>query len=692
MLSTVCTLLAVHHLSIAEARIFTSDPPAAEPGLKPMRQPRTIGTGRLGGSSRMRPTSRRKSTTSPSKPDRRRKIIDVFQVRRVDGSTEAPDWTAFEEELSALAQLLRQGQHDEVYHRLLGRFAAALGDQGGGDGPLEPIVIHMEPQGPDHPTQVAVRSRDTFGFLSLTASALALSGIRIVRADVRTDAQQVMADDTLWITDRSSRPITDENRLLALKHALILIEHFSTRLPLASDPEAALVHFSRFANDLMARPDRLREFDVLDRPEVLDALVRVLGESRFLWEDYLHAQPETVLPLIGNPDGWRRRRAKEELSEILDVALASEPDHEGRVRAVRQFKDREIFRADVRTILGLSGGPEGFAQELTEIAEVLMQATLDLAVERLGPKRPRSSEEQPVPIALCALGKFGGRELGFASDLELMLIFDDRDIAETPDDGPVADYFDRLVSALRQVLGIRRGSTFELDFRLRPYGKGGPPATPLSLFADYYRAEGAAWTYERQALIRLRAIAGDPELGHRLEAHRDNFVYGPEPFDIDGLRRMRQLQIKQLVDPSAINAKFSPGALVDVEYVVQAYQIVFGRSDPRLQHPNTLDALAALESQGHVPHDDANTLREGFRFFRALIGALRVVRGHAEDLTVPPFDSEAFAMLARRLRWPGGPDALSRALRNRLETTHTVVEQRLDALAGAEQQSSGQTA
>jgi glutamate-ammonia-ligase adenylyltransferase len=429
----------------------------------------------------------------------------------------------------------------------------------------------------------------------------------------------------------------------------------------------------------MARPDRAREFAALDRPEVLDALVRVLGESRFLWEDFLQSQPENILPLIDDPRRWRRSPDRDELARDLAQRLARDADLEDRIRALRRFKDREIFRADVRTILGLSDGPEGFADELTDVAEVVVAAALELSLERLGPERPGRGDGRPVPVSICALGKFGGRELGFASDLELMVVWDDREVDGSARVAPPSEYFDRVVTTLRQVLGVRHGATFEPDFRLRPYGKGGPPATALSLFEAYYRAGGAAWAYERQALIRLRAVAGDRELGGLLERRRDAFVYGPEPLDHDALRKMRAMQLRQLIRPGTINAKLSPGALVDIEYAVQAMQITHGRDDPALRCPSTLGAIEALCEAGHLDRATANTLSDGCRFFRSLIGALRVVRGNAEDLTVPPAQSDDFAQLARRMRLDSA-DRLRSVLQAQLDGVKRAVDRVLATL------------
>src|SRR5690606_5820170 len=122
------------------------------------------------------------------------------------------------------------------------------------------------------------------------------------------------------------------------------------------------------------------------------------------------------------------------------------------------------------------------------------------------------------------------------------------------------------------------------------------PATSLSIFETYYQPGGPAWSYERQALIRLRAVAGEPALTRRIEDHRDRFVYGPEPFDSAELRRLRAMQVRQLIAPGTINAKYSPGALVDVEYYVQVLQMTFGAQDASLRTPNTLEAIARLEA------------------------------------------------------------------------------------------------
>ena len=166
-------------------------------------------------------------------------------------------------------------------------------------------------------------------------------------------------------------------------------------------------------------------------------------------------------------------------------------------------------------------------------------------------------------------------------------------------------------------------------------------------------------------------IAGDPALARQVANHRDAFVYGPEPFDLECLEKMRRLQVEQRVRPGTINAKHSPGALVDVEYFVQALQIVHGRDDPALRSPSTLTALAALGAAGHLSSSQVTILRSSYLFFRMLIDALRVVRDHAQDLTVPGFDTDEFVQLSRRMR-AADPAALHAELERRLRETQRV--------------------
>jgi glutamate-ammonia-ligase adenylyltransferase len=180
----------------------------------------------------------------------------------------------------------------------------------------------------------------------------------------------------------------------------------------------------------------------------------------------------------------------------------------------------------------------------------------------------------------------------------------------------------------------------------------------------YYSHNGQAAPFERQALIKLRWVAGDATLGRQVEAHRDAFVYSTVPFYLDTAVRLRQQQMEELVQPGTLDAKYSPGGLIDVEYTVQYLQLMHGAGTPALRLTNTLEAMRALHQTGHLSPAEYQHLREAYIFLRRLVDALRVVRGHARDLVLPQTDSEAFTFLARRLGYWSNHGTLAQLARD----------------------------
>jgi glutamate-ammonia-ligase adenylyltransferase len=232
-----------------------------------------------------------------------------------------------------------------------------------------------------------------------------------------------------------------------------------------------------------------------------------------------------------------------------------------------------------------------------------------------------------------------------------MFIYDGKGHTTGPKEVAAAEFFEKLVQLFLGAVHARREGIFNIDLQLRPYGKAGSMAVALPAFRHYFSPQGPAWAYERQALVKLRPVAGDAELGRQIEAMRDEFVYSGEPFDVIAMRAMRERQIRHLVAGGTFNAKYSPGGLLDVEYLVQGLQINHGPGDPGLRLTNTREALAALAERGILPPEEYNRLRRAHTFLRWLIDTLRVVRGNAKDLTIPPFGSDEFEYLTRRLRY-----------------------------------------
>ncbi|HVS62821.1 MAG TPA: glutamine synthetase adenylyltransferase [Thermoanaerobaculia bacterium] len=643
-LSILCGLLYVYGFTILDGQVFTSL------GDAESREPAPV----------------------------RRRIVDVFHVRSTAEQPSAQDLDRFEQELVALIGRLHQGGHREVQTELAKRISLGL-SPGGGATRIEPhallpIDIRVDNERSAAHTVLEIEAPDTVGFLYELTNALALSEVNVELMEVRTSGQR--ARDTLWVTDARGGKILAEAQVRKLRVATVLTKHFTHLLPSSADPERALLHFRQFLGDLFARPDWERDISSLEQPAVLSGLAQLLGVSDFLWHDFLRMQHETLFPVMTAIEELQEARPRRELVALFDAELDAHAAAD-RAAILNRIKDREMFRIDMRHILRHGSSFDQFSRELTELAEVLAGRALELAdsdlVERHG--QPLDEEGRVVPHALCALGKFGGWELGFASDLELLLIYGGD--GRCREDGLFAsEFFSRLVERLRSTIATRKEGIFELDLRLRPYGDGGPLAVSLAAFESYFAPEGDAWPYERQGLVKLRPFAGDLALGARTVALRDRLVYESWSGDVAASRAMRERQVRHLVTPGTLNAKFSPGCLVDLEYVVQLLQIRHGGERPALRSPNVLAAIGELHAAGILDARDYDTLAGSYRFYRRLIDALRMVRGHAKDLTVPPVDSDEFRFLARRFGEPS--ERLAATLDRMLTQVPRLAERLLD--------------
>jgi glutamate-ammonia-ligase adenylyltransferase len=299
--------------------------------------------------------------------------------------------------------------------------------------------------------------------------------------------------------------------------------------------------------------------------------------------------------------------------------------------------------------------------------------------------RPRLANEKPCPFAVLGLGKFGGRELGYASDIEVLFVYGGSGNTSGKDRIENSEYFERLAQELLGWIEAKQEGIFRLDVRLRPHGGKGALANAFEEVCRYYSPTGLAASFERQALIKLRHITGDSALGRRMETHRDSFVYGEAPWDISAALELRRQQLKQLVEPGKVNVKYSAGGLIDIEYAAQYLQVMHGHDHPSLHTPNTLQALAALVNAGLVARTDGAGLRKAYVFIRMLVDGLRMVRGNTKDLVLPPPDSEEFVSLARRVGytrddWRAGARDLHSDIQQHMILTKTFFERTFGAL------------
>jgi glutamate-ammonia-ligase adenylyltransferase len=644
-LSLICGLMFVYGLDIIESQAFTYEPTEIGNSL-------ASASAALGSTKPVRHWAGLRAKTRDTAAQNqnfRRKIVDVFTVRSVRTGLPTPEmWTRYANDLHALLAKMQAGQRRAARGELAKRVGEVFQGMSGNSSPLYPIDIEIDNDSSELYTVLKIGTPDTVGFLYEFSNALALSHINIARMFVQSIGDRV--NDTIYVTDDEGHKITSPEKQRELRAATVLIKHFTHLLPRSPNPEAALLHFRDFLDQLFRRPNWPDELARLEQPEVLDALAKLLGVSDFLWDDFLRMQYSNLFPVVRDIDALGTGKDRQQLQDELEATLKQADNWRD---ALNALKDREMFRIDMRHILGYTPEFWDFAYELTDLAEVVLAAAFCRCTDELHWQygRPRLEDGRPCPVTVFALGKCGGRELGFASDIEIMVIYGGNGTTTGPEVLSTSEYFEEVIRNFVGSLQARQEGIFHIDLQLRPYGKAGSLAVSVEAFQRYFSPQGPAWSYERQALVRLRPITGDHALGEKVCGLRDEYVYNGDPFNVTAMRAMRERQIRHLVSAGTFNAKYSPGGLVDLEYLVQGLQISYGAANPSLRSTNIRTAMAALADAGILSADSYARLRKAHTFLRWLIDSLRVVRGNSRDVDIPPFDSEEFAFLARRLQY-----------------------------------------
>jgi [glutamine synthetase] adenylyltransferase / [glutamine synthetase]-adenylyl-L-tyrosine phosphorylase len=374
----------------------------------------------------------------------------------------------------------------------------------------------------------------------------------------------------------------------------------------APDPELARVALSRVGEDRSAR-------DVLAEPEVLPIAARLLGLSRAA-ADFLVAHPEEAVALRDVS-----RRSRESLRAEVDADIARAGDPAG----LRVFRRRAMLRVAARDLIGAR--LEDVVAEISDVAEACITA----AVEATG-----------AALAVIALGKLGGEELNYSSDVDVLFVHPNG-----------ADGAERRAAEVVRLLSdpTDEGTALRVDVALRPGGRAGALSRSLDATLRYYEEESATW--ERQALIKARAIAGDMATGETFLRGVEPLVY-PEELSAASIDEVRSVKVRleeyvRARGAEHVEVKRGRGGIRDVEFAVQLLQIVHGRRDASLRETNTLKALAALAHGGYVAEDDAEALSAAYRFLRRLEHRLQLVRDlQTHEL---PGDEASLRVLARAM-------------------------------------------
>lgn len=410
----------------------------------------------------------------------------------------------------------------------------------------------------------------------------------------------------------------------------------------AADPGLALEGLEQYAErKLLYRP--LFQ-SLIEQPETLTALTRCAGDAPRAWRAVLR-YPE-LADLAADPEALGRRKTPEQFAGELDERLEAALSHERRLAALRRYKTREAVRLAARHVL--APGPEDDETgEWSDLADVLLRAALRVAVARLR-EGGLWSHDDAGSFAIFALGRHGGRDLHFSSDLDLLYVCD-------PGAEGRAEY-ERLARAFGEVVQqvTEEGSLFELDLRLRPEGRQGAAVASLEGARRYYGEGGRGETWELQMLTRLRPVAGNPDTARRFAEIVGPRVYRtPMPAEWrEEIRAMKRRIETERVDAALRDRhlKLGPGGFSDIEFAVQLLQLERGGAEPALRTPGTLPAIEALTGHG-LERVEARALRQALAFLTRARQSLHLLRldGSPDVLPDPEAEPRLAATLARAL-------------------------------------------
>ncbi len=594
---------------------------------------------------------------SPDPPDRR-KIVDFFSGC-LTSSIPFDDWQQnIAKNLLSIILLLEDGSEDSIArakNRVNEMVVRELASKVKEDEPvLYPVEMTVDNEsGPF--TRLRVVSQDTPAFMYALSNALALNNIQIEHVRMRTFHGRV--EDRLDLTDSKGNKIEERETIERIKFSVLLTKQFTYFLAKAPDPFTALSRFEVIIKDIVRQPFREEWFRHLTDPRNLKDLARLLGTSDFLWEDFIRLQYESLLTVFDSSEKKiRLSESIEGMPDRLNAALEGAADLEARKKTVNRFKDQETFLIDLDHILNPELDFRFLSKKLTILAELVINRTADIIYEDLVNRygRPKTESGLEVKYAVMGLGKLGGEAIGYASDLELLFVYSDRGRTDGKQPITNTEFFNLMVKGIYKFIDAKREGIFQIDLRLRPYGKSGPLACSMESYCQYYGREGQAHSYEILSLVRMRCIGGDRELGSRLERIRDEVVYFSNIIDIRAIRELRERQFKEKSVPGKINAKYSPGGLVDLEYGVQTLQVMYGKNSKDIRTHSIHAALTALKNNGFMTYEVHDRLTDAYSFLRELINGLRMLRGTAIDLFLPETGSSEFEHLARRMGYRFG--------------------------------------
>ncbi|MER6392176.1 bifunctional [glutamine synthetase] adenylyltransferase/[glutamine synthetase]-adenylyl-L-tyrosine phosphorylase [Streptomyces sp. NPDC059382] len=423
----------------------------------------------------------------------------------------------------------------------------------------------------------------------------------------------------------------------------------------SADPDAGLLNFRKVSDALGKTPWYLRL--LRDEGAAAENLARVLSAGR-LAPDLLMRAPEAVA-LLGDPEGLQPRTHEALEQEVLAAVNRAE-NAEAAVAAARGVRRRELFRTTAGDIIGSYGTEDNPAEEdHGALVDRVGSAVSDLTAATIAGALRAAVRDQwgdtlPTRFAVIGVGRFGGHELAYGSDADVLFVHEPREGVDEQDAAKAAQ---AVVSEMRRLLQLPSADPpLLIDADLRPEGRSGPLVRTLPSYAAYYRRWSLTW--ESQALLRAATVAGDQELGSRFIDLIDPLRYPVEGLGDDAVREIRRLKARMEserlprgADPT-LHTKLGRGGLSDVEWTVQLMQMRHAWAEPGLRTTRTREALAASHAAGLIPTEEAQILDEAWVLATRVRNAVMLVRGRAGDTF--PSEARELAAVGRYLGYAEG--------------------------------------
>lgn len=451
-------------------------------------------------------------------------------------------------------------------------------------------------------------------------------------------------------TNSSFRFLPQKTRLLFEKLKPTLL----TAIKDTADPDMALAHTVNFLIALSARASHYSM--LIENPALVKVLISVFSSSSFLARTLIET-PGGLDILLSN-DVTRIKKTKEEILKDLEVTISSDDstyDYEESLRKIRRQKNLETFRIGINNISGDLTNEE-VGEQFTSLAEASLEASIKIAEKELE-KRFGRPEDSSV-ISIIGMGKLGGREIIYGSDLDIIFVYSNKEEQGGRDGqttGPKVisnhEYFIKLAQRIISVLSLKTsdGMAFEIDTELRPSGNAGTLVISSKALLDYYKSKAAGW--EKQAFIRSRLVAGGSEEIEETIKEIKDFIYSTPPTteELSEQLRIREKMVIELASESEskINIKTGTGGLVDIEFIVQTLQMIFGKSNPEVISTGTEEGLIALHKENLLTEGEWKTLINGYKLYRDIELKLRII--HDKSFEIIDKDSKETKSLIKKL-------------------------------------------